>query len=237
MSSLGLLIATVHPLFTGAQGDEGNARVLRHRAVARGIITTLLTVHGDDRLPTADIYLLGGVDQHGQVELAQRLRREGAMRRAIGRGAVVFGVGAGMQVLGESFTTPDGQRHAGAELLDVVCSPGTPVTGPVATLPGGALGLPALSGYESHSARATLGPDATPLAQLEIGVGNGDGTEGAVTGRVVGTWLHGPALSRNAELADALLSWALDAPLPPLAPGFSAAVRAQRLTEDRAATR
>ncbi len=235
MSSLGLIVVTVHPLFTGAQGDEGNARVLRHRAVARGIPTTLLTVHGDDRLPSADIYLLGGVDQFGQVELAARLRNEGTLRRAVGRGAVAFGVGAGYQVLGEWFTTADGQQHAGAELLDVRCTSGEAVTGPVVTLPGGALGLPSLSGYESHSARAGLGPDAAALARVELGVGNGDGTDGAVTGRVVGTWLHGPVLARNPELADALLAWAVEGPLAPLAAGYGAAVRTQRIAEDRAA--
>jgi hypothetical protein len=43
------------------------------------------------------------------------------------------------------------------------------------------------------------------------GVGNGDGseTEGAVAGRVVGTYLHGPVLARNPALADLLLRWAL----------------------------
>jgi CobQ-like glutamine amidotransferase family enzyme len=235
VNSLGLLIVSVHPLFTGAQGDEGNARVLRHRAVARGIAATVLTVHGDDRLPAADLYLIGGVDQYGQVELAQRLRGEGGLRRAVGRGAVAFGVGAGYQVLGEWFSTPEGARHPGAELLDVRCTHADAVHGPAVTLSGGALGMPAMSGYEAHTARAELGPDAAALARLELGVGNGDGTDGAVTGRVVGSWLHGPVLARNPELADALLAWAVDGPLPPLAPGFAAAVRAQRLTEDRAA--
>lgn len=38
------------------------------------------------------------------------------------------------------------------------------------------------------------------------GTGNGDGhTEGAVQGRVVGTYLHGPVLVRNDWLADHLL--------------------------------
>jgi CobQ-like glutamine amidotransferase family enzyme len=48
-----------------------------------------------------------------------------------------------------------------------------------------------------------------------IGVGNGDGTEGAYAARVLGTYLHGPALVRNPGLADLLLSWAVGA-LPPL---------------------
>jgi lipid II isoglutaminyl synthase (glutamine-hydrolysing) len=41
-------------------------------------------------------------------------------------------------------------------------------------------------------------------------VGNGDGscTEGATYRRVVGTYVHGPVLARNPDLADALLSMA-----------------------------
>jgi CobQ-like glutamine amidotransferase family enzyme len=42
---------------------------------------------------------------------------------------------------------------------------------------------------------------------VEVGVGNGDGTEGARQGRVVGTYLHGPVLARNPALADLILSW------------------------------
>jgi CobQ-like glutamine amidotransferase family enzyme len=53
------------------------------------------------------------------------------------------------------------------------------------------------------------------LARVSLGVGNGDGTEGAYAGRVLGTYLHGPALVRNPGLADLLLSWAVG-PLPPL---------------------
>jgi lipid II isoglutaminyl synthase (glutamine-hydrolysing) len=49
------------------------------------------------------------------------------------------------------------------------------------------------------------------------GVGNGDGTEGAYSGRVVGTYLHGPALVRNPGLADLLLSWVAGT-LPPIDP-------------------
>ena len=46
---------------------------------------------------------------------------------------------------------------------------------------------------------------------VTVGVGNGggDGSEGAVRGRIVGTYLHGPVLARNPALADVLLGWAL----------------------------
>ncbi|NED67037.1 glutamine amidotransferase, partial [Streptomyces sp. SID10244] len=54
----------------------------------------------------------------------------------------------------------------------------------------------------------TLGSDARPLARVRSGVGNGvgDGTEGVIQGSVLGTYMHGPALARNPELADYLLA-------------------------------
>ena len=42
-----------------------------------------------------------------------------------------------------------------------------------------------------------------------VGNGVGDGTEGVVQGSVIGTYMHGPALARNPELADHLLATAL----------------------------
>jgi CobQ-like glutamine amidotransferase family enzyme len=67
------------------------------------------------------------------------------------------------------------------------------------------------------AATPTLGPDATPLARVEVGIGNdGRGTEGALQGNVVATYPHGPVLARNPELADYLLERALGRPLEPL---------------------
>jgi len=65
-----------------------------------------------------------------------------------------------------------------------------------------------------------------------LGTGNGDGTEGAYQGRVLGTYLHGPALVRNPGLADLLLSWAAGQ-LPPLPP--EAEALAHRLRDERLA--
>ena len=72
--------------------------------------------------------------------------------------------------------------------------------------------LPTLTGFENHGGQTTLGPGVRPLARVIHGVGNGDGsgTEGAVSGRIIGTYLHGPVLARNPALADLLLRWALE---------------------------
>ena len=54
------------------------------------------------------------------------------------------------------------------------------------------------------------------------------------SGQVIGTYLHGPLLARNADLADLLLGWALGAALDPAPATTSDALRAQRIAEDRA---
>jgi CobQ-like glutamine amidotransferase family enzyme len=93
------------------------------------------------------------------------------------------------------------------------------------------LGVPRLTGFENHQGVTRIGPGARPLARVLTGVGNGDGTEGAYAGRVLGTYLHGPALVRNPALADLLLSWAVGA-LPPLDgeyEAWTARFREQRL--------
>jgi lipid II isoglutaminyl synthase (glutamine-hydrolysing) len=65
-----------------------------------------------------------------------------------------------------------------------------------------------LTGFENHRGGTVLGPAASPLSAVVKGAGNraGDGFDGAIQGSVVATYMHGPCLARNPELADVLLS-------------------------------
>ena len=92
--------------------------------------------------------------------------------------------------------------------------------------------LPTLTGFENHGGATTRREGTAALGRVVVGVGNGagDGSEGAVQGRVVGTYLHGPVLARNPALADRLLSWALgDVPLDPLEDPEAEGLREERL--------
>jgi CobQ-like glutamine amidotransferase family enzyme len=230
-----LTIAVVHPLLSTAQGDEGNARVLRYRAALRGLLAVVVTSHGDMRLPAADIYLLGGLPSPDQSALLDSIRRGGALAGAVADGAAILAVNAGLEVLGESFADVDGEIRPGLGLLDIRTTRGPIAEGPVITSPNAEIGLPPMSGYECHTGRIERGPGVAPLAGLELGVGNGDdpAVDGVVDGRVIGTYLHGPVLARNPELADLLLRWALGSELPAAEYGYAAVVRAQRIAEDR----
>ena len=72
-----------------------------------------------------------------------------------------------------------------------------------------------LAGFENHGGRTYLGPEARPLGRVLKGHGNNgkDGYEGVRAGNVIGTYLHGPLLPKNAWFADWLIETAL-APRP-----------------------
>jgi len=118
--------------------------------------------------------------------------------------------------------------------VETVKGTGRRAVGEVLVEPTGLPGLPLLTGFENHGGRTSLLPDGATVAlgTVSAGVGNGggDGSEGAVRGHVVGTYLHGPVLARNPALADLLLSWALDeAALCPLDDTAAEDLRAERL--------
>ena len=239
---------TIVDLFPGAlfpQGDGGNVLALAWRARRRGIGVDLRTVALGEWVPAGQLYVIGGGEDEDAPTIAARLRADETLTHAIADGATLFGSGAGYELLGQSFEDLDGRTADGVGLLDARITLGAFVDRRVVTRPNAGLGLPALSGYESHRGRATLGPGVAALTELEIGTGNGGTppTDGAVAtmgaGHVVGTWLHGPVLPRNPELADLLIAWALGLapanlePLDDRESRFADLVRQERIAEAR----
>jgi len=204
-----LRLVWVYPDLLSTYGDRGNLLVLQHRARLRGIEAEQVLVHADQAVPRqGDIYLLGGGEDLPQVLAARRLRSDGGLRAVAERGAVIFAVCAGYQLLGTEFGGEEGQQVAGLEILDMRSGRGeSRGVGEILADVNPALGLPRLTGFENHQGVTQRGHGVAPLARVLTGVGNGDGTEGAWAGRVLGTYLHGPVLVRNPGLADLLLSW------------------------------
>jgi CobQ-like glutamine amidotransferase family enzyme len=206
-----LRIAWIYPDLLSTYGDQGNAFVLAARARARGIGVEMVSPFASDPVPeTADIYLIGGGEDHSQALGAERLRTDGGLARAVDRGATVFAVCAGYQIIGEVFGGERGQQSRGVGILDVRSGRGERrAVGEIVAEVDPELRVPTLTGFENHMGLTTLGPSVNPLSTTVIGVGNGDGTEGCYHRQVIGTYLHGPALARNPQLADLLLRWAI----------------------------
>lgn len=229
-----LTIGLVLPDVLGTYGDDGNALVLRQRARLRGIDAEIRRVLLNEDIPAdCDVYTLGGGEDSAQVIAAARLAASPGLQAAAADGRPIFAVCAGMQVLGHSFYA-HGTEAQGISLLDVSTQPlPSRVIGEVAARPTragvtSALTEP-LTGFENHMGATALGPDAEALGKVTRGTGNGAGgssaaagadtaVEGVVQGSIIATYMHGPALARNPQLADLLLAQALGVRLEDLEP-------------------
>jgi len=233
-------IALVFPSLLGTYGDGGNASVLAQRLRWRNIDAEVIDVAVDAAVPEqADVYVLGGGEDTAQTLAVSRLAN-GVLTRAAERGAPIFAVCAGFQILGETFLVGRGDVHPGLGLIDCRTDrlPGPRAVGELLGDPVGVAvsEIGPLTGYENHGGRTLLGPAAAPLARVRSGVGNGDGVDGAVQGSVVATYLHGPALARNPGMADWLLSH-VTGPLAPIDDREEAELRRERLAAVRRHTR
>jgi CobQ-like glutamine amidotransferase family enzyme len=227
---MSITLVSVYPTLLGTYGDGGNVLALRHRALLHGIDMEVVDVESGEPVPeSGDLYVLGGGEDSAQTAAANALRADGGLLRAAASGAAVLAVCAGYQLLGEYFPDATSTATPGLGLLDVRTdrlpkrAVGELVAGAKPPLD------QVLTGYENHAGATHLGPDASPLGAVRAGIGNGDGTEGATSGHIIGTYLHGPCLARNPQLADILLGWATGRELPFIEEAAVTALREERL--------
>lgn len=227
--TIGLLLPDV----LGTYSDAGNATILAQRLRWRGIAAEVLTLTARGAPATScAVYVLGGGEDTAQHFAADWLRRHDQLRQALENRAVTLAVCAGLQILGRSLSDARGHDYPGLGLLDIATVPGRQrAVGEVVTtcvVPG--VGL--LTGFENHRGVTTLGAGTAPLGRVVTGIGNGTcddhfghRTDGVLTDRIVGTYLHGPVLARNPALADHILYKVTGQSLPPIDLPDQAALR------------
>jgi CobQ-like glutamine amidotransferase family enzyme len=225
-SAATLRVCALYPDLMNIYADRGNLLLLERRCQWRGIgFSVAASGLGEPLDPDgADLFYIGGGQDRDQelcaLDLAE-VKRD-ALHAAADRGAVILAVCGGYQLLGHSYQLGD-KTLPGTGLVDLVTvrSEDPRLIGNVAIeveLDPGVRRL--LAGFENHGGRTNLGPDATPLGRVIKGHGNNgvDGFEGVRRGNVIGTYLHGPLLPKNAWFADWLIAAALglNEPLEPL---------------------
>ncbi len=221
-----LRVCALYPDLMNIYADRGNLIVLRRRCEWRGLGFRLRSAGlGEPLEPgTADLYYIGGGQDRDQALCARDLaeRKRDVLRAEAARGAVVLAVCGGYQLLGHEYEL-GGETLPGVGLVDLrtVRAQGPRLIGNAAIeveLSPGQRRV--LAGFENHGGRTHLGPDARPLGRVLSGHGNNgtDGQEGVRSGNVIGTYLHGPLLPKNAWFADWLIETALSLrePLAPL---------------------
>jgi CobQ-like glutamine amidotransferase family enzyme len=231
-----LRVCALYPGLMNIYADRGNLLLLEQRCRWRGIGFELSSSDLGDRLDpeAADLFYIGGGQDRDQQRCAFDLAetKRDALHRIADRGGVVLAVCGGYQLLGRSYQLGE-ETLPGVGLIDAetIREDGPRLIGNVAIeveLRPGARRV--LAGFENHGGRTYLGPAAAPLGRVLKGHGNNgkDGFEGARTGNVIGTYLHGPLLPKNAWFADWLIETALGlpGPLQPLDDAFEDAAHA-----------
>jgi CobQ-like glutamine amidotransferase family enzyme len=239
-------IGLVLPDVMGTYGDDGNSLVLRQRLRWRGYDAEIVRITLEDEVPdSCDLYTVGGGEDAAQKLASRHMTASPGLQRAVERDAPVLAICAGMQVFGEWFVVSDGSRAPGLGLLDVTTTPqASRSIGELVVAPQVAGLTQPLTGFENHMGATVLGPDAAPLGRVTSGVGNGVPAgqqvpagglvEGVVQGSIIATYMHGPALARNPELADLLLCRALGVDsLPPVEVPAVAQLRRERIAAAR----
>ena len=218
-SSAPLTIAHLFPDLLNLYGDGGNVRILEQRLRWRGIPVEVKRVnHGETvDLSGVDLVMLGGgPDREQRLASAELMGMREQLHAYVEDGGVLLAICGGYQILGHEWllgdevvkglgivdmTTERAAGGSGDRLIDNIV-----LTSPLAKRP--------VVGYENHAGRTHLGAGVEPFGAVASATGHGnndaDKQDGVRYKNVVGTYLHGPLLAKNPEVADDLLARALD---------------------------
>ena len=214
---LELRLLTLYPEQMNIYADRGNAIFLRRRCEWRGIGFRSDAVGMGESFDPAehDLIYVGGGQDRDQLAVAGDMlaSKRGALAAAVDDGATLLAVCGGYQLLGHAYALGD-ERIEGLGLADLetVREPGERLIGNVAIEVDLGSGPRTLAGFENHGGRTYLGEGETALGRVLSGHGNNgtDGLEGVVRDNLIGTYLHGPLLPKNAWLADELIARAIE---------------------------
>jgi CobQ-like glutamine amidotransferase family enzyme len=208
----------LYPNEMNIYGDHGNLLTLQQRAAWHGIKTEYVQHEPSKKFDTtADIIIGGGGQDSGQDKIQADLQKNAADLRAMAADGTPMLMICGLhQLFGHYFETHAGHHIDGIGIFDAWTQAGpTRLIGNIITEAVIASETTQHSteivGYENHSGLTYLNKNQQPFGKVLKGAGNNgsDSTEGARTHNAIGSYLHGPILPKNPQLADELIRLAM----------------------------
>jgi CobQ-like glutamine amidotransferase family enzyme len=198
-------------------GDTGNTTIVFERMRRRNLECEIVHYNIGDNLQSiggidgVDIILAGGGQDAAQKDVANDLQKiKTYLKDRVEDNVPMLSICGTYQLCGKYFQTSDNTHIEGISIFDAI------TIGKSERLIGNVVAKSAkfghLVGYENHSGQTYLQNATTPLSEtVELGVGNSSEApgEGAIYKNAIGTYLHGPVLSKNPRLADFLITQAL----------------------------
>ncbi|WP_220433267.1 glutamine amidotransferase [Kocuria coralli] len=204
-------LVQLYPRDMNIYGDWGNTLTLKRRLEKRGYSVKLTDYNPGDSFPAdGDLFVGGGGQDSGQFRVMEDLQKiKPVLHELVRDGVPMLAICGLYQLFGHEFRTIAGQVLPGIGIFDLTTVGGeTRLIGNIVTE---SETFGTIIGYENHSGLTRLGDGQEPLGRVVSGAGNDgeDGTEGAVTREVIGTYLHGSLLPKNPVLADHLIATAV----------------------------
>jgi CobQ-like glutamine amidotransferase family enzyme len=221
-------IGWLYPQLMSTYGDRGNILVLQKRAEWRDIKIEILNIDQNTsakEISQIDLLFGGGAQDREQEIVMQNLyKQKTAIKELVEKEKPALFVCGAPQLMGNYYEPSEGKRIEGLGVFDMHSKHPGPnqdrlIGNVVAKIQtenfssSKSLTLrPYLVGFENHGGRTYLGESAKPFAKVLKGNGNNgeDGTEGVVYKNAIGSYLHGPLLPKNPEIADWLIAKALE---------------------------
>ena len=207
-----ITIGHLYPDLLNLYGDRGNIQCLMKRCQWRGIEAETIPFELEDEIDFSklDIVLLGGGSDREQMLVCEKLKEiQKDFKAYVENYGVVIAIWGGYQLLGNNYKTEQGTMK-GLELVDLYTEQGEGRLIDNIVLQSDLFDMP-IVGFENHGGRTFI-KENKPLGKVLYGAGNDgkSGYEGVVYKNVIGTYLHGPLLPKNPQLADWLISHALE---------------------------
>ena len=209
-----LVIAHLFPDLLNLYGDGGNVKVLERRARERGIPVEVRRVNHGEHVDLAGVdlvFLGGGPDREQRLASEDLMRMRDDLHAYVEDDGVLLAICGGFQILGHEWLLGE-EVVKGLGLVDMTTErapggSGDRLIGNIALR--SPLADQAVVGYENHAGRTHLGTGVEAFGDVASSTGHGnndsDKRDGVRYKNVVGTYLHGPLLPKNPQVADALL--------------------------------
>lgn len=207
-------ICHLYPDLLNVYGDLGNILILKYRCEQRDIKVNIKNVSLGDPFNKEDydIVFFGGGQDYEQSIVAKDLsgEKQESLKEYVESSKVLLAICGGYQLLGRHYITPEGEKLPGLNILDIYTEAGD----------NRFIGNTIIKneeynetyvGFENHSGRTYIG-SLKALGKVVKGYGNNgsDGNEGCIYKNTYCSYFHGSLLSKNPELADRLITNALN---------------------------
>ena len=192
-------------------GDKGNIETLRYRASKRGIdvVVDTCTLEEERNIEDYDIFFLGGgADKEQTLIYKDLLARKESILKAKQSGTAFLLICGGYQLFGQYYLDQDGQKIDGLGIYDYYTESSDRdhrCIGNIVVETNIHDKKVTVVGFENHGGQTK--EVSNPFGKVLVGHGNtfDSGFEGYMDTQTIATYMHGPLLPKNPDIADEVI--------------------------------